>query len=753
MSLSDRAPSVQRPHSLWLLLLLVAAEFAALTLVLRSAWPPDSPASLWTWIFLADPASHSLISPFSVLVAALVLLSGVLPALLRPSHQTLVAGCLATVLAGILVTPFSAQDLPRNFFDNPLAWSANPFLILRLVNGVCIGPLAFHLAARFPLRHPISGRQLAAVYALSLGLLFVLLLVRVKEACILAALVLMLWTVALVIAAGWLLLRSSRVVNQGDPRPAQQARLLFISVALAGLPALLRPIGLAFRIELIPFDLMLAALTLIPIGIAYAVLRHDLFGIDRLMRRALAYAALSLLLLVIYFALTLGLTALLVRIWPGLRGMATLLSLFAAALAFEPSRRRLQGWIDRFLYPDQTRFQRAVHQAGETLAGVANRDEIVQLLTETLPASLGSEWASLSQAPTSAKINLPERNSVWDAALVAGGRSLGHYWLGPRHLGPGYDPDEQAQLQVLIGQAALAFAYADTIADLRTLNRELEERVANRTAQLLDQQRALAAYDERQRLARELHDSVTQSLFSINLSARALRNLVRRDPTGAIDGLSELEQAAQQALAEMRGLLAQLRSNEQPLLQSPDSLPPGLGQDSGPPSPEMVDLAAMLREQCLRLECGSLAEDGRQTLHIDLDAPETLYLPASIAHELIQAAREAFHNALKHSGVKSAECRLDYTDGMLRMMIQDHGVGFTPPDMLGGSDGATQLDLGRGQTGYGLRGIQERLAALHGYLEIRSGPGAGAMLQISLPYCAQPSPSDSLSTQFDGAIE
>jgi len=287
---------------LWPLLLLLAAELAALALVLRSAWLIASPAVPRTGPDLADLFSHSLISPFSVLVAALVLLSGLLPALLRPAHETLIAGCLATVLAGILVTPFSAQDLPRDFFNSPLAWTANPFLILRLINGVSVGPLAFHLAARFPLRHPISGRQMTAIYAISLGLLFALLLVRVKELRILAALALMLWTVALVIAAGWLLLRSSRVIDPENPRPAQQARLLFISVALAGLPALLRPIGLAFRVEIIPFDLMLAALTLIPLGIAYAVLRHDLFGIDRLMRRALAYAALSLLLLVFYFA-------------------------------------------------------------------------------------------------------------------------------------------------------------------------------------------------------------------------------------------------------------------------------------------------------------------------------------------------------------------------------------------------------------------------------------------------------------------
>ncbi len=319
-----------------------------------------------------------------------------------------------------------------------------------------------------------------------------------------------------------------------------------------------------------------------------------LFGIDRALRRGLAYAVLSLLMLVLYFALTVGLTAELARLSPGLRGPAALLSLFIAAVAFEPSRRFLQHWVDRFLYPDRLNFQQAVADARLSLTRIVNRDQILQLLSQDLPPRLGAEWASLTLAPQPEVPGQVSSQPAWNAQLIVGGQSLGRYWLGPRRAGPSYDADEQAQLHALAGQAAQALAYAEAIEAMRQLNRELEARVARRTAQVLDQQRSLAAHDERQRLARDLHDFVTQSLFSINLSARALRGLVRRDPEAAITGLSELEQAAQQALSEMRALLAQLRA------PSPELEPDGQPGAASPAS-AVVDLVALIDEYCTRL--------------------------------------------------------------------------------------------------------------------------------------------------------
>ena len=674
------------------------------------------------WLF-GQPEQHPqvLFTPFSVLVAGLILLCGLLPALLRPGPETHLAGFLAAVMASLLVTPFGAQELPGVMGSTPVAAAVTGHLLLRLINGAALGPLVFHLAARFPRRADISQRSIAMIYTFSLAALATVLFTRTKEIRIGSALVLAAWSVGLVVGAAALLFRASRAAGPEQVRVAQQARLLFLSLVLAETPALLRPLGLAFRLELVPYDFFLALQILVPVGIAYAVLRHDLFGIDNALRRALAYAAFSLLWLGVYLALTVGLTARLVAIWPEFRILAALVSLFLAALAFEPSRRRVQYWIDRALYPDRLHFQQALADAQNALARVVDREQVVHLLTEDLPPRLGAVWASLSLAPAPDVPGQAGSEPAWNAQLMVGGRSLGRYWLGPRRAGPSYDPDEQAQLGSLAGQAALALAYADTIEALARLNRELEGRVAQRTAQVLDQQRSLAAFEERQRLARDLHDSVTQALFSINLSARALRGLVKRDPPSAVTGLEELEQAAQQALAEMRALLAQLRSpaagdGAEEVELSPDRAETETSAAGQEPANLKLQLI-QLGEQFAR----EVGPDGRPPrLQVSFDLPDALALPARQAEQVFLMIREALQNAARHSGVRQAACQVRRLDTGLEIAVHDQGAGFETHEAS--------------PAGYGLQGMRERVQALGGEMHIRSSPGVGTTVQIRIPY-------------------
>jgi len=320
-------------------------------------------------------------------------------------------------------------------------------------------------------------------------------------------------------------------------------------------------------------------------------------------------------------------------------------------------------------------------------------------------------WASLSLAPAPDIPGNVDDEPAWNAQLMVGGKSLGRFWLGSRRAGPSFDADEQAGLNSLVGQAALALAYADTIEALSQLNRELESRVEQRTTQVLDGQRALAAFEERQRLARDLHDSVTQSLFSINLSARALRNLVHRNPESVIAGLNELEETAQQALREMRTLLAQLRSASPPAA----SEFAGTGAPPIPPSPPVwEDLVPTLVAYC----------EGLRQLDVRLDHPPTLLLPASVAHQVMQIVREALHNVVKHSGVPRALCRALLDDNWLKLTIADDGQGFDPENAS--------------SAGFGIRGMQERARSIGGRLEIHSSPSSGATLTLTIPL--QPSP-------------
>ncbi len=680
---------------------------------------------------LAATAGPLGVTRFSLTVAAAALLTGLIPALLRPNTTGLLAGGLALIGASFLVAPFDLDELPRLAGGPTTASILPPLVILRLVNAAVLGPLALHLTARFPVRSALTNGHLAAAYGVSAGVLIALLVVPSVPRLALA-IGAFFWLIALLGGSLLQLFFASR--GPAGTRETRQARLLLFILTIAYAPISLRLLGFLWGRTLVGYEWMLVGQLIWPVGITYIVLRHDLFGIDAALRRGLAYAVLSLALLAIYFGLTLLLTAALTAVLPRFRGAAALVALFAAAAAFTPLRQRAQWGIDRLLYPERLAFQAEVRAARDALSGVVQRGEVVALLTEQLPRRLGAAWGALTLdgadiappavAPAGraaaagedtrsgfepsgglvgaqpAKASNPERQGTilrtaiappaWSAALVVGGRTLGRYWLGPRLPGPAFDADERAQLHALAQQTGLALAYAETFDALNALNRELEARIADRTAQVVDQQRALAVVEERQRLARDLHDSVTQTLFSISLGVRNARGLARRDPDAAAAALVEQEMAARQALAEMRALLAQLRS----------------------PAAAETDLAAALREHCAGLE--------RQgVLAVALDLPATCPLPGAQAAELLAIAREALHNVVKHGGVQAARCTLTAAGDQFILTVTDSGQGFA---------GAAA-----GSAGLGLRGMRERAAALGGTVEITSAPGLGTTVRVRIP--------------------
>ncbi len=320
------------------------------------------------------------------------------------------------------------------------------------------------------------------------------------------AVLLVLWLLTAVSIFFWSLLRAERDTSQDGTRYAQQALIVFFSIALAEVPLFIRLLGILFKTEIIPYNAVLVTQLFIPLGIAYAILRHDLFGIDRVIRRTLTYGALSLLLLTLYLAITNTLTTLLRGFFIASHPFTPIISLLVAAALFEPTRRVTQGWLDRLLYPDRLKFQKAIQEMQTSLARVNRCEEIVSLLTFSLPRQIGAEWAALTLFPAPEVPPVGYGAPAWNTRLVAGNTILGSYWLGPRQAGPYYDAEERARLGALLGQAALAMAYANTYESLYELNRDLKSRVKEQTAQALEDQKAIATYQERQRLARDLHE-------------------------------------------------------------------------------------------------------------------------------------------------------------------------------------------------------------------------------------------------------
>ncbi|NTV65630.1 MAG: sensor histidine kinase, partial [Oscillochloris sp.] len=438
------------------------------------------------------------------------------------------------------------------------------------------------------------------------------------------------------------------------------------------------------------YTTLLATQIFFPVGIAYAITRHDLFDIDAALRRTLAYAMISLSLLAIYLGLTSALTMLLQETHRPL--FATVIGILIAALAFPWMSTRAQLLITRAFYPERLSFQRDIEAAQAALARVLRRDEVLQLLTVDLPSRLDAPQAGLSLAPEPPTV---PPGAAWSSDLLVGGRRIGSYWLGARRSGLAFAPHEREWLQALAQQAALALAYAETVAELEALNRELEDRVTARTEQLLAHQRELVAIAERQRLARDLHDSLKQSLFSLGLSLHAARLLLPRDPeaTGAL--LREQEALAIQAQSELGALLSDLREA----------------------TPRRGDLAEALRQECARLA-------QRHQLQVTLDAPDQFILEEPARSELAAIAREALHNVLKHSGVGVARVQLAQIGDTLQLTVVDQGRGFD--------------QAARASIGHGLRGMAERAAALGGTLTVTSGAGEGTRICAQIPSTTAP---------------
>jgi signal transduction histidine kinase len=209
---------------------------------------------------------------------------------------------------------------------------------------------------------------------------------------------------------------------------------------------------------------------------------------------------------------------------------------------------------------------------------------------------------------------------------------------------------------------------------------------------LYAQAQKAAALEERQRLARELHDSATQSLYSARLYAEAaLRQLAGGDNTTAAEYVREVKDATRDALAEMRLLIHELR-------------PPVLAEQG---------LAAALR---LRLG----AVEGRAGLATELVAePGPVRLPDALEQDLYRVAQEALNNALKHGKPGRIAVRLRQMEHRVSLEIADDGAGFDPAM---GADG-----------GLGLRGMRERVARCGGSLDIESAPGKGTRVRVEVP--------------------
>ena len=635
---------------------------------------------------------YTIATPFSALVSFLILTTGLIPAILRPQANHSLVACFSIFFAFFLLIPFELGDLPAIHPGAPLLSFLHPYLALRMMQAAILLPMALHVSVRFPRTTGTPLLNILGAYGFSLLLLTLFFYSSVTWQRISTIVLFFLWFTYVIIFFLRNLLLVARDVSPENLLEAQRARVVLFSMLLAEVPLWLRPLTLALGLDIFSYNLLLIFQLFVPLGIAYAVLRHDLFGIDRALRRTLVYGSASLLLLTLYLALTTSLTSLFADSLTS-RPLAPIISLFVAAILFDPTRKFIQTWLDKILYPDRLKFESAVQSMQYLLARANRRNEIINLLNEVFPNQIGAEWGALKLFPEP-DVPPPHLTPAWNTRLVAGSVTVGGYWLGPRRAGPQYDGDEVKRLNALAGQAALALAYANAYESLYELNKNLEIRVKEQTEQAIADQKSIAAYEERQRIARDLHDSVTQQMFGLHLMARGLKTSV---PEGFKDNLAELENLASDTLKEMRLMLDQLRNAS---------------------GEEKVDFAESVRAECEAFSNRSGPEGGA-LLSVTLEMPRVVIIQKNIASEAAWVLREALQNVVKHSGVRSVTVRVS-VDSFLHVSVTDDGAGFDVRAVPAGH--------------YGLRGMRERVLALAGELAIDSEFGRGTTLRYKIPF-------------------
>jgi ligand-binding sensor domain-containing protein/nitrate/nitrite-specific signal transduction histidine kinase len=301
---------------------------------------------------------------------------------------------------------------------------------------------------------------------------------------------------------------------------------------------------------------------------------------------------------------------------------------------------------------------RDLHGHDEALAAAARHAQPVAWSVEYLPGDRGSDGERVAQVVT--------------VPLVAKGKVVG---------------------AVDLGTSRTRIFPAELLSLLAAVGRQIGLAVEN--ASLYEQAEQSAALAERTRLARELHDSVTQSLYSMTLYAEAgARSLTSGKAQEAADLLRQLRDTALEALREMRLLIFQLR----------------------PPVLEKTGLANALRARLEAVEArgGILTE-------LIVEGAQSAGLPSLVVQqELYRIAQEALNNVLKHAHAQHVRVRMSISNESTSLEISDDGVGF-------------ERSARRESGGLGLAGMKERAEKLGGILDISSEPGKGTRLSVQVP--------------------
>ena len=430
------------------------------------------------------------------------------------------------------------------------------------------------------------------------------------------------------------------------------------------------------------------ALALVPLGVALpiAVLRYRLYDIDLVINKTLVYGSMAGFITSVYVAIVVGIgRAVGSDRNIGLSVLATAL----VAVAFQPVRERVQRFANRLVYGRRASPYEVLSEFSGGMARAVATEELLprmaRIVAEGAGAARAEVWLQVGSELVR-EASWPRVDGHAGSVVAANGHA------------PGTVADADIAIPVrhqgeLLGMIGVTKSAGDQITPAETkLLQDLASQagLVLRNVRLIEdlrtsRQRLVTAQDEeRRRLERDLHDGAQQRLVVISLALRMARAVVDSDKDAALG--QQLEMASEQltlALSELREFARGVH--------------PAILTDRG--------LVAAVR---------SLAERSTvpAAVHADLDERPAPAVEAAAYF----VASEALANLTKHANATSVTLRLTAADGLLTLQIADDGIGGADP--AGGS---------------GLRGLQDRVAAVDGTLELDSPAGKGTRLTVRIP--------------------
>jgi len=512
-------------------------------------------------------------------------------------------------------------------------------------------------------------------------------------------------------------------LRRATPDGRRRLRLVVFGIVMAAGPPIFLYIipfmtGASYGI---PEWLTALFLVVAPLSYLYATARHNLFGIDRLLNRALVYALLSIGILFLY----LGPFLLIYRFLPGdpLAQMMVAAGLtLLVGLAFDWSRTQAQRFVDRLFYGGWYDYPGVVETVSANLARTLEREQLADVLTRQLPELMqlrpGHLWIG--------EQNQPPSHPVTQFPLIFQGQVRGLWSVEPRRDGEDFTASDRRILETLADQAEISLS---NVLLVETLRRQLDQIRASREMLAQAQRQLLRSREEeRARLARELHDGPIQSLVAMNLqlslllsqpsppaslptlregSPPSLSQDWEREGKGKGEGDSPPVQALRAMRDEVRYLLADLRR---------------ACAELRPPILDALGLVPALR---------ALAEDWslQSDVPVCLDLPSddtSSPLPEEVEVNLYRVVQEALTNVTRHAAARQVTIRLvelveNEEPFRLTLTIQDDGRGFVVPT------GAHDLTA---QDHFGLVSMQERVNLIGGAWTIESTPGQGTTVHV-----------------------